>query len=66
MSVMQLPLEFVESLFFVKLVVSGHGTIYNTGIDSWFFKGPHPSWILVNATLWSAIAGTLMVCMALT
>ena len=60
MSVMHLPLEFVQSLFFVKLVVAGHGTIYNTRTDSWFFKGPHPSWILVNATLWSAVAGTLI------
>ena len=60
MSMMQLPLEFVQSLFFVKLVVAGHGTIYNTRTDSWFFKGPHPSWILVNATLWSAVGGTVI------
>ncbi len=60
MSIMQLPLEFIQSLFFVKLVVAGHGTIYNTRTDSWFFKAPYPSWILVNATLWSAVAGTFI------
>ena len=53
-------LGFVQSLFFVKLVVAGHGTIYNTRIDDWFFKPPWPSWILFLATLSTAIIGTVI------
>ena len=59
-SKMQLPLAFVQSLFFVKLVVAGHGTIYNTRIDEWFFKPPFPAKALFNATFISAIAGTII------
>ena len=60
MSYMKLPLDFVQSLFFAKLVVAGHGTIYNTRIDDWFWKRPWPSRILFNATFFSRIAGTLI------
>ena len=57
---MKLPLDFVQSVFFSKLIVAGHGTIYNTRVDDWFFKRPFPSWILVIATLASAVAGTVI------
>ena len=57
---MKLPLEFVQSVFFSKLIVAGHGTIYNTRVDDWFFKRPYPSWILVAATFLSAVAGTII------
>jgi len=57
---LKLPLEFVQSIFFVKLVVAGHGTIFNTRIDDWFFKQPRPSFILWSASLLSAIAGTVV------
>ena len=57
---MQLPLELVQSIFFVKLVVAGHGTIFNTRTDSWFFKQPRPSFVLWSASLVSAIAGTII------
>jgi H+-transporting ATPase len=60
MSVMKLPLEFVQSMFFAKLVIAGHGTIYNTRIDDWFFKRPFPSWTLFIATFSSRIAGTVI------
>ncbi len=53
-------LSFVQSLFFVKLVVAGHGTIYNTRIDDWFFKRPWPSWILFVATWSTAVVGTVV------
>jgi len=59
-SVMQLPLEFVQSIFFAKLVIAGHGTIYNTRTDDWFFKKPFPSWTLFNATFSSRVAGTII------
>jgi len=60
MSYLNLPLEFVQSLFFAKLVVAGHGTIYNTRIDDWFFKKPWPSLTLFSATFLSRIAGTVI------
>ena len=58
--VLDLPLEFVQSLFFAKLVVAGHGTIYNTRTDDWFFKRPYPSWTLFIATFSSRVLGTLI------
>jgi H+-transporting ATPase len=60
LSYLKLPLDLVQSLFFAKLVVAGHGTIYNTRIDDWFFKRPWPSWQLFSATLSSRIAGTVI------
>jgi len=59
-SFMHLPLDFVQSVFFVKLVIAGHGTIYNTRIDDWFFKRPWPSWTLFNATFLTAVIGTIL------
>ncbi|WP_353662873.1 plasma-membrane proton-efflux P-type ATPase [Hydrogenimonas sp. SS33] len=59
-SVMHVPLEFVQSAFFAKLVIAGHGTIYNTRIDDWFWKRPWPSWTLFNATFSSRVAGTII------
>ncbi|HEB81442.1 MAG TPA: HAD family hydrolase [Gammaproteobacteria bacterium] len=52
--------EMIQSLFFCKLVVAGHGTIYNTRIDDWFWKKPYPSWILFTATFSTRILGTLI------
>jgi len=60
MSFMHLPLAFVQSAFFAKLVIAGHGTIYNTRIDDWFWKRPWPSWTLFNATFFSRVAGTVI------
>ncbi|HFD86355.1 MAG TPA: HAD family hydrolase, partial [Gammaproteobacteria bacterium] len=57
---MNMPLEFVQAAFFAKLVVAGHGTIFNTRIDDWFFKRPYPSWILLSASLISAALGTIL------
>ena len=60
MSLMHLPLDFVQTAFFAKLVIAGHGTIYNTRIDDWFWKRPWPSWTLFNATFFSRVAGTII------
>ncbi len=57
---MKLPLDFVQSAFFAKLIIAGHGTIYNTRIDDWFFKRPYPSWILFIATFSSRVIGTII------
>ncbi len=59
-SLMHLPLDFVQSVFFAKLVIAGHGTIYNTRIDNWFWKRPWPSWTLFSATFSSRVAGTII------
>ena len=59
-SYMDLPLALVQSLFFAKLVIAGHGTIYNTRIDDWFFKRPWPSIPLFSATFLSRVAGTII------
>ncbi len=59
-SYMHLPLDFVQAAFFAKLVVAGHGTIYNTRIDDWFWKKPWPSWTLFDATFLSRVAGTVI------
>jgi H+-transporting ATPase len=60
MSVMHLPDDFIQSLFFTKLIVAGHATLYNTRIDDWFWKRPWPSATLFIATWASAIAGTVI------
>lgn len=60
MMYLKMPLDFVQSAFFAKLVIAGHGTIYNTRIDDWFFKRPYPSWTLFIATFSSRIIGTII------
>ena len=57
---MEFSTEMIQSLFFAKLVVAGHGTIYNTRTDGWFWKKPYPSWLLFNATFSTRILGTLI------
>jgi len=51
---------FVQSIFFAKMVIAGHGTIYNTRIDDWFWKRPWPSWILFGATFSTRVLGTII------
>jgi len=52
--------EMIQSMMFAKLVIAGHGTIYNTRIDDWFWKRPYPSWILFTATFSTRVLGTLI------
>ncbi|WP_457638201.1 plasma-membrane proton-efflux P-type ATPase [Oceanithermus sp.] len=59
--VWKLPHDFIQTLFFVKLIVAGHGTIYNTRTyDRWFWTKPYPSGILFWATMSTAVLGTLI------
>jgi H+-transporting ATPase len=53
-------LGMIQSIIFTKLVVAGHGTIYNTRIDDWFWKRPFPSKLLFGATFSTRVAGTLI------
>ena len=57
---MQFSTEMIQSMMFAKLVIAGHGTIYNTRIDDWFWKRPYPSWILFSATFSTRVLGTLI------
>jgi len=52
--------EMIQSMLFAKLVVAGHGTIYNTRNDDWFWKKPYPSWLLFGATSSTRVSGTLI------
>jgi H+-transporting ATPase len=52
--------EMIQSIMFAKLVIAGHGTIYNTRTDGWFWQKPYPSWLLFWATFSTRIIGTLI------
>lgn len=58
LSLLKLPIAFVQSVFFVKLIIAGHGTMFNTRVDDWFYKQPRPSAQLAWASGLSALAGT--------
>ena len=51
---------FVQSLFFTKMVLAGHWTIFNTRTSDWFFKKPHPSPILFFASVLTALLGLVV------
>ena len=57
---MQLPEPMIQSMLFVKLIVAGHTTIFVTRTEDWLWKRPFPSWILVQSSFWSALAGTMI------
>ncbi len=52
--------EMIQSMMFAKLIIAGHGTIYNTRVDDWFWKRPYPSWILFTSTFSTRVLGTLI------
>ena len=52
--------ELIQSIIFMKLIVAGHGTVFNTRTTDWFWKKPYPAKILLNASFWSAMFGTLI------
>ena len=58
--VWQVNAELTQTIFFAKLIIAGHGTLYNTRRDDWFWKRPWPNPILWNASLWSAVAAVLI------
>ncbi len=57
---MQFPEPMIQSMMFVKLIVAGHTTIFVTRTEDWMWKRPFPSWILVQSSFWSAVAGTMI------
>ena len=50
----------IQSLLFLKLIIAGHSTLYITRADSWFYKKPYPSPLLLVATFGTEILGTLI------
>ena len=56
----ELPRDLIQSIIFTKLVVAGHGTIYNTRVKDWFWKKPWPSPILWVATFGTRVLGTII------
>ena len=52
--------DLIRSIIFTKLVVAGHGTIYNTRVKGWFWEKPYPSPILWIATFGTRIIGTII------
>jgi H+-transporting ATPase len=61
LEVNEFSLEFIQTMIFIKLVVAGHLTIFLTRTEDWFFKPPYPSSILVHASFWTALFGTVIV-----
>jgi len=55
-----LDTSVIQTLMFLKLVVAGHFTIFNTRKQSWWWVRPMPSFLLLNASFWSAVVGTLI------
>ena len=51
----------IQSMIFLKLLVAGHATIFLTRTEGWFWKRPFPASLLMHASFWSALAGTLVV-----
>jgi H+-transporting ATPase len=54
-----LPDALIQSLIFIKLVVAGHTTIFVTRKEGWMWRKPYPSGLLLHASFWSAVVGTL-------
>ncbi|HUJ04168.1 MAG TPA: plasma-membrane proton-efflux P-type ATPase [Rhizomicrobium sp.] len=55
---LRLPLAQIQTLIFLKLVISGHFTLYVTRNVGWFWQRPFPSWKLIAATETTQIVGT--------
>ncbi len=50
----------IQTLIFLKLIVAGHTTIFVTRSEDWMWRPPFPSTILLHASFWSAVLGTLI------
>ncbi len=55
-----LPQDMIQSIMFTKLIVAGHGTIFNTRVKGWFWKKPWPSLLLFGATQGTSMLGTII------
>ncbi len=53
-------LGFVQTLFFINLIIAGHYTIFNTRISNWFYMRPFPAWQLLAASFVTAFGGSIV------
>lgn len=58
---LDLPMPLIQALIFLKLLVSGHMTIYLTRNKGPIWQRPFPSWKLVVPCELTQLAGTLVV-----
>ena len=56
-----LPGPVLQAAIFLKLLVSGHMTIYLTRNQGWMWQRPWPSWLLVVPCEVTQLFGTLIV-----
>jgi H+-transporting ATPase len=59
-SVAHLPRDVIQTIIFLKLLVSGHMTLYVTRNQSWFWKWPLPALRLFVTTETTQVLGTLL------
>jgi len=59
-SVIDLPAEMLQTVIFLKLLVSGHMTLYVTRHQDWFWKRPFPALRLFGTTEATQVLGTLI------
>ncbi|WP_437719356.1 plasma-membrane proton-efflux P-type ATPase [Sorangium sp. So ce448] len=60
LSYLRLPVEELQTVLFLKLLVAGHMTVYVTRVRDWFWRRPWPSWKLLVALESTQILGTLV------
>ncbi len=58
---LHLPVPVLQAVIFLKLLVSGHMTIYLTRNKGWVWQRPWPSWKLVLPCELTQFVGTLIV-----
>jgi H+-transporting ATPase len=58
---LELPAPVLQATIFLKLLVSGHMTIYLTRNKGWVWERPWPSWRLVVPCEATQLLGTLLV-----
>ncbi|MEJ2760341.1 MAG: plasma-membrane proton-efflux P-type ATPase [Gammaproteobacteria bacterium] len=52
--------DMIRTFLFLKLIVAGHSTLYVTRAESWFWRRPWPSPLLLGATFGTEILGTVI------
>ncbi len=55
-----IPVDTIRSIFFLKLIVAGHSTLYLTRTERWFWQRPWPSPLLFSATFGTEILATII------
>jgi len=59
-SILQLPLEVLRTLIFLKLILAGHSTLFVTRSRGWLWEKPYPSKQLLFAVLGTDLIGTAL------